>query len=228
MGDVVLFDGAGSVVRSELSARGAVEIASDPEEWRIPDESFDEVVDELIGRGYELRVTSPRLEQGVPRGEQAAYLCLVPEWQVDELPAGPKLTYADSGDVIANRELVDLVAPLAPGVQWSPSDRAGFSSVSSAPHLPDPIEIKSLFKKWPRRGGLWVVSHDGREYFTDANARAIAAGGIAWVSGYRHGGATLPSPPTLIWSGVVIDVLVSEGIRFSSSPGYYLREDRDR
>ncbi|MCX2731949.1 hypothetical protein OOZ19_17035 [Saccharopolyspora sp. NFXS83] len=203
-------------------------VASDPEEWRIPDEVFDEMVDTLVGRGYQLRVTSPSLGKEVPRVEQAAYLCLVPEWQVDDLPPGPKLTYAEDGKIIGNQDLVAAVAPLAPDVQWSPSDREEFWELSYAPDLPDPIEIRSLFKKWRRSGGKWVVSHDGREYFTNANAHAIAVNGMAWMTGYRHGGKILLSPPTLIWGGAVIDALVSRGIQFSGSPVYYLCESCDR
>ncbi|MDA3643899.1 hypothetical protein LZ318_33205 [Saccharopolyspora indica] len=225
MGTITVTTNIDENTRSELINMGSILVERSPETWSLPPGKIDAAVEALANRKYEFQVFDLAPQDDIhPRAEQAAYLCPVPERELDELPPGPQLTYAEDGNIIANRDLIEAIAELTTDTQWTPHAREGFSFLSHAAKLPDPIRIRTLFRKWPRAGDKWVLSHDGREYLTDQNAKAISSHGLAWATRYQHREQVFHCPSILIWNGELIDTLIARKVHFSSSPVYYLRE----
>ncbi|MBC6458174.1 hypothetical protein [Actinomadura sp. HBU206391] len=193
--------------------------------WQFSGDILESAVDVLADRGYEFRVAyaSPRIGENVST-ENAAYLCLLSEGDIDDLAPGPQLVYSDDGYLLANQDLIAVVAPLARDAQWIPSSRPDFWFLSYAPTLPEPIKIRTLFKRWPRAGNEWALSHDGREFFTSQNGQAIVTYGIAWATEYQYREERYRRPPLLVWGGDVINALMANEVQFADQPVYYLRE----
>lgn len=219
-----MFDQADISTQALLSSLGAT-MNQDASEWTVPIEQLEAVVDSLAALNYTFRVeydSPPIGEEGAE--ERAAHLPLLEEG--GGINIGPQLIYVeDDPNPHGNQELMDLLVPLASDVQWEPGWRPGWFRVSSAPRLPEPIQIRTLFDKWEGETGLWTLSHDGRKFFTRRNLATLLGYGVAVVDDYQYRTEKFTTLPTLAYSGRVINALMDHGLQLDGSPSYFLLED---
>ncbi|MER7082372.1 hypothetical protein [Saccharopolyspora kobensis] len=211
--------------RQTLLRHGGTADTQHANTWKFPPDSLDAAATELAENGYQFRVDCEPSPEIKGTQEGAAYLCLISEDVLDDLdPAGPQLAYADDGNILANSELISIIEPAVDGIRWSRHTRDDFWRLSQAHTIPEPIKIRTLFRKWPRPGGSWVISHDGREFITKPSIQFLARHGAGWTTEYQYREQTYKRPPLLLWGGHVISILESHGVQFADAPVYYLKE----
>jgi hypothetical protein len=223
MGEITMFRDVDDDSRAAIAGLGATLREQGPQVWEVPDSALDDAVDLLAARGHSFRArysTEGFAQRAAPG---VAHVGLISEETIDDLPPGPKLFAADDGSLMATDDLVDRLSTVLSGVRWEPREEGGSYALSQARILPDPVVIRTLFRKWSRPGGRWVVSHDGREFMTSRNIDVITDSGVAWATEYLHDGEVYPRPRIAVFSRPVIDALVSWGVPFSNDPYYYLR-----
>ena len=222
---ILMFKEADERARLLLATFGAV-MEGGPCKWTISIERLEEAVDGLAALNYAFRVeydSPPTGEEGADG--RAAYLPLI-ENEEERVEPGPRLVYLTSDpSPNANREFVELLASLAPELEWEAGVRPEWFRVCGALALPDPIQVRTLFNKWQGVTGLWSIAHDGRQFFTKRNLASLLNCGVAMANKCQYRMEVFPVLPILVYSGRAINLLLENGVRLDGVPQYFLLED---
>ncbi|MFI9173365.1 hypothetical protein [Streptomyces lincolnensis] len=205
----------------EIMTRNGVSSPS-PTRWTGPAESVLSAYAELRRRGIQCYLLHDFEPDDSDRTENyGALLSLVPEDAVSLQEEVPLLIDTeDESSSLANRPLLDLLAPVTSGVEWAPREDGLFWELVQAPRLPEPVSLRTVFSKEQGSTGQWMISHDGRRVLTAHNLAFLREHGIARTDSEEVDGQTYPVPSSLVFAGRVVEILVSHGVEFSDPPIY--------
>ncbi|MFI6438197.1 hypothetical protein [Streptomyces sp. NPDC050759] len=203
----------------EIMTRNGVSSPS-PTRWTGPAKEVLSAYAELRRRGIQCYLLHDFEPGDSDRPENyGALLSLIPEDAVDLREDIPLLIGTeDESSSLANRPLLDLLAPVTKGVEWTPREDGILWELLRAPRLPEPVSLLTVFSKEQGSTGRWMISHDGRRVLTARNLEFLRECGIAWTDSEEVEGQVYPVPSSLVFGGRVVEVLVSHGVEFSDPP----------
>jgi hypothetical protein len=152
-----------------------------------------------------------------------ALLSLVPESDANVRDDVPALISSDDEEAdLANQALLDLLAPLTKGLEWTRREDGRLWELTHAPRLPDPVSLGATHSFDQGATGLWMIAHDGRMILSDRNLEFLDEHGIAWTDSEAVDGQTYPTASSLIHSGRIADLLLSQPVEFAAPPIYLI------